>query len=193
MKEKATSLIAFLSVVWNTVLKGQVVFSPWKNWNRSWDAGPAVWFQKESSGLLGSGGKQEGVDKRPQATLIDFFLPFFLSPIHSAPLPSTLQAQGFRYPRPASVPPSPSISRHSSPHHSETEEDDERYDEDEEAEKDRQNIKPPAMMGPVPEWRKHSKKGSSEASTSSNASTPTLPSSPSDLSSPTSSLIEEKN
>ncbi|ETE61669.1 Glycogen [starch] synthase, muscle [Ophiophagus hannah] len=79
------------------------------------------------------------------------------------------------------------------PHHSETEEDDERYDEEEEAEKDRQNIKPPAMMGPVPEWRKHSKKGSSEASTSSNASTPTIPSSPSDLSSPTNSLIEEKN
>ncbi|KAL7990062.1 hypothetical protein Chor_012728 [Crotalus horridus] len=105
----------------------------------------------------------------------------------------TTAAQGFRYPRPASVPPSPSISRHSSPHHSETEEDDERYDEEEEAEKDRQNIKPPAMMGPVPEWRKHSKKGSSEASTSSNASTPTLPSSPSDLSSPTNSLIEEKN
>ncbi|KAG8140417.1 putative Glycogen [starch] synthase protein [Naja naja] len=105
----------------------------------------------------------------------------------------TTAAQGFRYPRPASVPPSPSISRHSSPHHSETEEDDERYDEEEEAEKDRQNIKSPAMMGPIPEWRKHSKKGSSEASTSSNASTPTLPSSPSDLSSPTNSLIEEKN
>ncbi|KAH0626540.1 hypothetical protein JD844_001585 [Phrynosoma platyrhinos] len=102
-------------------------------------------------------------------------------------------AQGFRYPRPASVPPSPSISRHSSPHHSETEEDDERYDEEEEAEKDRQNIKPPSMMGPVPEWRKRSKKSSSEASNSSNASTPTIPSSPSDLSSPTNSLIEERN
>uniref|UniRef100_A0A7M4FEP6 Glycogen [starch] synthase n=1 Tax=Crocodylus porosus TaxID=8502 RepID=A0A7M4FEP6_CROPO len=102
-------------------------------------------------------------------------------------------AQGFRYPRPASVPPSPSISRHSSPHHSETEEDDERYDEDEEAEKDRQNIKPPATMGPVPDWRKQPKKPSSEASTSSNASTPTLPSSPSDLSSPGSSIIEERN
>nr|XP_025045488.1 glycogen [starch] synthase, muscle [Pelodiscus sinensis] len=93
------------------------------------------------------------------------------------------------------VPPSPSISRHSSPHHSETEDDDERYDEEEEAEKDRQNIKPPATMGSIPEWRKP-KKGSSEASTSSNASnasTPTLPSSPSDLSSPTSSIIEERN
>uniref|UniRef100_A0A8C4SZG0 Glycogen [starch] synthase n=1 Tax=Erpetoichthys calabaricus TaxID=27687 RepID=A0A8C4SZG0_ERPCA len=58
--------------------------------------------------------------------------------------PSTVQ--GFKYPRPASVPPSPSLSRHSSPHHSETEEDDERYDEDLEAEKDRQNIKPVAMI-----------------------------------------------
>ncbi|MEE6482768.1 hypothetical protein FKM82_013332 [Ascaphus truei] len=107
-------------------------------------------------------------------------------------------AQGFRYPRPASVPPSPSLSRHSSPHHSETEEDDERYDEEEEAEKDRQNIKPPAMatMGPVPEWHKRSKKGSMDATSYnnvSNASTPTNPSSPSDLSSPTSSLIDERN
>ncbi|XP_034648638.1 galactoside 2-alpha-L-fucosyltransferase 2-like [Trachemys scripta elegans] len=110
--------------------------------------------------------------------------------------PEETAAQGFRYPRPASVPPSPSISRHSSPHHSETEEDDERYDEEEEAEKDRRNIKPPAMTGPVPEWRKPSKKGSSEASTSSNASnasTPTMPSSPSDPSSPNNSIIEERN
>lgn len=54
------------------------------------------------------------------------------------------QATGFRYPRPASVPPSPSLSRHSSPHHSEAEEDeDERYDEDLEAEKDRVNIRQP--------------------------------------------------
>uniref|UniRef100_A0A8C7X492 Glycogen [starch] synthase n=1 Tax=Oryzias sinensis TaxID=183150 RepID=A0A8C7X492_9TELE len=53
-------------------------------------------------------------------------------------------ATGFRYPRPASVPPSPSLSRHSSPHHSEAEEDeDERYDEDLEAEKDRVNIRQP--------------------------------------------------
>uniref|UniRef100_A0A8C0FZ48 Glycogen [starch] synthase n=1 Tax=Chelonoidis abingdonii TaxID=106734 RepID=A0A8C0FZ48_CHEAB len=110
--------------------------------------------------------------------------------------PEETAAQGFRYPRPASVPPSPSISRHSSPHHSETEEDDERYDEEEEAEKDRRNIKPPAMTGPVPEWRRPPKKGSSEASTSSNASnasTPTMPSSPSDPSSPSSSIIEERN
>ncbi|KAM9299630.1 glycogen [starch] synthase, muscle isoform 2-T2 [Gastrophryne carolinensis] len=107
-------------------------------------------------------------------------------------------ATGFRYPRPASVPPSPSLSRHSSPHHSETEDDD-RYDEEEEAEKDRQNIKPTASIGATPEWRKRSKKGSIDASNSStasnasNASTPTNPSSPSDLSSPTSSLIEERN
>ncbi|XP_044137537.1 glycogen [starch] synthase, muscle-like [Bufo gargarizans] len=106
-------------------------------------------------------------------------------------------AAGFRYPRPASVPPSPSLSRHSSPHHSETE-DDERYDEEEEAEKDRQNIKQPTMSNTtqIPEWRKRSKKGSVDAgnsSNASNASTPTNPSSPSDLSSPTSSLIEERN
>uniref|UniRef100_A0A3B3DQW2 Glycogen [starch] synthase n=1 Tax=Oryzias melastigma TaxID=30732 RepID=A0A3B3DQW2_ORYME len=51
---------------------------------------------------------------------------------------------GFRYPRPASVPPSPALSRHSSPHHSEAEDDeDERYDEDLEAEKDRVNIRQP--------------------------------------------------
>uniref|UniRef100_A0A8C5AXP9 Glycogen [starch] synthase n=1 Tax=Gadus morhua TaxID=8049 RepID=A0A8C5AXP9_GADMO len=50
-------------------------------------------------------------------------------------------SSGFRYPRPASVPPSPSLSRHSSPHHSDDE--DERYDEDLEAEKDRVNIRQP--------------------------------------------------
>uniref|UniRef100_A0A669D355 Glycogen [starch] synthase n=1 Tax=Oreochromis niloticus TaxID=8128 RepID=A0A669D355_ORENI len=43
----------------------------------------------------------------------------------------------------SSVPPSPALSRHSSPHHSEAEdnEDDERYDEDLEAEKDKVNIR----------------------------------------------------
>uniref|UniRef100_A0A4W3JBA3 Glycogen [starch] synthase n=1 Tax=Callorhinchus milii TaxID=7868 RepID=A0A4W3JBA3_CALMI len=55
--------------------------------------------------------------------------------------------EGFRYPRPASVPPSPSVSLHSSPHHSDEEDgsdnEHERYDEDEEAEKDRINIKVP--------------------------------------------------
>uniref|UniRef100_A0AAX7VS24 Glycogen [starch] synthase n=1 Tax=Astatotilapia calliptera TaxID=8154 RepID=A0AAX7VS24_ASTCA len=55
---------------------------------------------------------------------------------------------GFRYPRPASVPPSPALSRHSSPHHSEAEdnEDDERYDEDLEAEKDKVNIRQPYTL-----------------------------------------------
>uniref|UniRef100_A0A671VS87 Glycogen [starch] synthase n=1 Tax=Sparus aurata TaxID=8175 RepID=A0A671VS87_SPAAU len=56
-------------------------------------------------------------------------------------------ASGFRYPRPASVPPSPALSRHSSPHHSEAEDnDDERYDEDLEAEKDRVNIRQPYTL-----------------------------------------------
>ncbi|CAB1350069.1 unnamed protein product [Coregonus sp. 'balchen'] len=55
-------------------------------------------------------------------------------------------AQGFRYPRPASVPPSPSLSRHSSPRHSEAEEEDDRYDEDAEAEKDRLNIRQPFTL-----------------------------------------------
>uniref|UniRef100_A0A6Q2X7P3 Glycogen [starch] synthase n=1 Tax=Esox lucius TaxID=8010 RepID=A0A6Q2X7P3_ESOLU len=63
-------------------------------------------------------------------------------------------AQGFRYPRPASVPPSPALSRHSSPHHSEAEDEDDRYDEDEEAEKDRLNIRQPLALptkkGPLP-------------------------------------------
>uniref|UniRef100_A0A8C9XCL8 Glycogen [starch] synthase n=1 Tax=Sander lucioperca TaxID=283035 RepID=A0A8C9XCL8_SANLU len=48
----------------------------------------------------------------------------------------------------ASVPPSPSLSRHSSPHHSEAEDNDEeeRYDEDLEAEKDRVNIRQPYTL-----------------------------------------------
>uniref|UniRef100_UPI00398EB9C8 glycogen [starch] synthase, liver isoform X2 n=1 Tax=Pristiophorus japonicus TaxID=55135 RepID=UPI00398EB9C8 len=59
--------------------------------------------------------------------------------------------EGFRYPRPASVPPSPSVSLHSSPHQSDDEEnDDERYDEEEEAEKDRRNIKAPVSLGSIP-------------------------------------------
>ncbi|XP_041058931.1 glycogen [starch] synthase, liver isoform X1 [Carcharodon carcharias] len=59
--------------------------------------------------------------------------------------------EGFKYPRPASVPPSPSVSLHSSPNQSDDEEDDdERYDEDEEAEKDRRNIKAPFFPGPIP-------------------------------------------
>uniref|UniRef100_A0A668A3E7 Glycogen [starch] synthase n=1 Tax=Myripristis murdjan TaxID=586833 RepID=A0A668A3E7_9TELE len=62
-----------------------------------------------------------------------------------------LKTEGFRYPRPYSVPPSPSASLHSTPHHSdvEDEDDDEPYDEDEEAEKDRMNIKAPFTLGAV--------------------------------------------
>uniref|UniRef100_A0A6Q2Z5U5 Glycogen [starch] synthase n=1 Tax=Esox lucius TaxID=8010 RepID=A0A6Q2Z5U5_ESOLU len=61
--------------------------------------------------------------------------------------------QGFRYPRPGSVPPSPSASVHSTPHHSDEEDGDEEelYDEDEEAKRDRQNIKAPFSLGPTPE------------------------------------------
>uniref|UniRef100_A0A668ACT6 Glycogen [starch] synthase n=1 Tax=Myripristis murdjan TaxID=586833 RepID=A0A668ACT6_9TELE len=64
--------------------------------------------------------------------------------------------EGFRYPRPYSVPPSPSASLHSTPHHSdvEDEDDDEPYDEDEEAEKDRMNIKAPFTLGAVPDGKK---------------------------------------
>ncbi|XP_057180384.1 glycogen [starch] synthase, liver isoform X2 [Triplophysa rosa] len=61
--------------------------------------------------------------------------------------------QGFRYPPPSSVPPSPSASLHSTPHHSD-EEDDEPYDEDEEVERDRQNIKAPFTLGAAPEGKK---------------------------------------
>ncbi|XP_058715754.1 glycogen [starch] synthase, muscle isoform X2 [Poecile atricapillus] len=58
-------------------------------------------------------------------------------------------AAGFRYPRPASVPPSPALSRLSSPRHSDDE--DERYDEEEEAAKDRANIRrPPSPPGLPP-------------------------------------------
>uniref|UniRef100_A0A8C5N8B5 Glycogen [starch] synthase n=1 Tax=Gouania willdenowi TaxID=441366 RepID=A0A8C5N8B5_GOUWI len=59
-----------------------------------------------------------------------------------------LHTTGFRYPRPASVPPSPALSRHSSPRHSEGEDndEDERYDEDVEAEKDRLNIRQPTSL-----------------------------------------------
>ncbi|XP_051809995.1 glycogen [starch] synthase, liver isoform X2 [Acanthochromis polyacanthus] len=65
------------------------------------------------------------------------------------------RTEGFRYPRPYSVPPSPSASIHSTPHHSDVEEDDdEPYDEDEEAERDRLNIKAPFVLGTVPEGKK---------------------------------------
>ncbi|XP_030623917.1 glycogen [starch] synthase, liver isoform X3 [Chanos chanos] len=67
--------------------------------------------------------------------------------------PPVSTTQGFRYPRPQSVPPSPSASIHSTPHHSD-EEDEEPYDEDEEAERDRQNIKAPFTLGAVPPGKK---------------------------------------
>uniref|UniRef100_A0A674NQ41 Glycogen [starch] synthase n=1 Tax=Takifugu rubripes TaxID=31033 RepID=A0A674NQ41_TAKRU len=62
--------------------------------------------------------------------------------------PTSVSTSGFRYPRPASVPPSPALSRHSSPHHSEAEDndEDESYDEDLEAEKDRVNIRQPFVV-----------------------------------------------
>lgn len=46
------------------------------------------------------------------------------------------------------MPPSPALSRHSSPRHSEAEDndEDERYDEDLEAEKDRVNIRQPYAL-----------------------------------------------
>lgn len=65
-------------------------------------------------------------------------------------LPSS-QTEGFRYPRPYSVPPSPSVSVPSTPHHSDDEEDEgEAYDEDEEAERDRLNIRAPFMLAAAP-------------------------------------------
>ncbi|XP_053575102.1 glycogen [starch] synthase, liver [Bombina bombina] len=68
------------------------------------------------------------------------------------------KTDGFRYPRPPSVPPSPAVSQPSSPHESEDEDeedgDEERYDEDEEAEKDRQNIKSAFAFGPVSKGKK---------------------------------------
>ncbi|KAL2762982.1 glycogen [starch] synthase, muscle isoform 2 [Daubentonia madagascariensis] len=104
--------------------------------------------------------------------------------------------QGYRYPRPASVPPSPSLSRHSSPHQSEDEEEprdgppeEERYDEDEEAAKDRRNIR-------APEWPRRASCASSTSGSKRN-SVDTAPSSslstPSEPLSPASSLGEERN
>lgn len=56
------------------------------------------------------------------------------------------------------MPPSPSASVHSTPHHSDVEEDDdddgEPYNEEEEAERDRLNIKAPFVLGAVPEGKK---------------------------------------
>ncbi|XP_004405558.1 PREDICTED: glycogen [starch] synthase, liver isoform X2 [Odobenus rosmarus divergens] len=64
--------------------------------------------------------------------------------------------EGFKYPRPSSVPPSPSGSQVSSPQGSdvEDEEEDGRYNEEEEAERDRLNIKSPFSLGRVPHGNK---------------------------------------
>ncbi|XP_070226154.1 glycogen [starch] synthase, liver isoform X3 [Bos mutus] len=64
--------------------------------------------------------------------------------------------EGFKYPRPPSVPPSPSGSQASSPQSSDAEGDDEdeRYDEEEEAERDRLNIKSPFSLSHVPRGKK---------------------------------------
>lgn len=67
---------------------------------------------------------------------------------------ASLQAEGFRYPRPYSVPPSPSASLHSTPHHSDDDDDGEPYNEEEEAERDRLNIKAPFVLGAIPEGKK---------------------------------------
>ena len=66
------------------------------------------------------------------------------------------QTEGFKYPRPPSVPPSPSGSQASSPQSSDAEDDDEdeRYDEEEEAERDRLNIKSPFSLSQVPHGKK---------------------------------------
>uniref|UniRef100_A0A3Q7PPK0 Glycogen [starch] synthase n=1 Tax=Callorhinus ursinus TaxID=34884 RepID=A0A3Q7PPK0_CALUR len=63
--------------------------------------------------------------------------------------------EGFKYPRPSSVPPSPSGSQVSSPQGSDVEdEEDGRYNEEEEAERDRLNIKSPFSLGRVPRGNK---------------------------------------
>lgn len=110
-----------------------------------------------------------------------------------------MQSQGYRYPRPASVPPSPSLSRHSSPHQSEDEEeprdgllreDSERYDEEEEAAKDRRNIR-------APEWPRRascsSSTGGSKRSNSVDTGASSSLSTPTEPLSPTSSVGEERN
>uniref|UniRef100_A0A5F9DPE4 Glycogen [starch] synthase n=1 Tax=Oryctolagus cuniculus TaxID=9986 RepID=A0A5F9DPE4_RABIT len=66
--------------------------------------------------------------------------------------------EGFMYPRPSSVPPSPLGSQASSPQSSdvedEDEDEDERYNEEEEAERDRLNIKSPLSLRQVPRGKK---------------------------------------
>ncbi|KAL0612007.1 Glycogen [starch] synthase, liver [Plecturocebus cupreus] len=66
------------------------------------------------------------------------------------------RTEGFKYPRPSSVPPSPSGSQASSPQSSDVEDEveNERYDEEEEAERDRLNIKSPFSLSHVPHGKK---------------------------------------
>uniref|UniRef100_H0VRI0 Glycogen [starch] synthase n=1 Tax=Cavia porcellus TaxID=10141 RepID=H0VRI0_CAVPO len=66
------------------------------------------------------------------------------------------RADGFKYPRPSSVPPSPSVSQASSPQSSDVEDEneDERYNEEEEAKRDRLNIKSPFNLSHVPRGKK---------------------------------------
>ncbi|KAB0396193.1 hypothetical protein E2I00_013327 [Balaenoptera physalus] len=66
------------------------------------------------------------------------------------------RTEGFKYPRPSSVPPSPSGSQVSSPQSSDAEDEneEERYDEEEEAERDRLNIKSPLSLNHVPRGKK---------------------------------------
>ncbi|XP_048191131.1 glycogen [starch] synthase, liver [Perognathus longimembris pacificus] len=72
----------------------------------------------------------------------------FPEQFHVEPL-SPPTTEGFKFPRPSSVPPSPSVSQASSPVSSEAEDEneEERYDEEEEAERDRVNIKSPFSQG----------------------------------------------
>ncbi|PNJ86765.1 GYS2 isoform 2 [Pongo abelii] len=71
-------------------------------------------------------------------------------------LTSPPTTEGFKYPRPSSVPPSPSGSQASSPQSSDVEDEveDERYDEEEEAERDRLNIKSPFSLSHIPHGKK---------------------------------------
>ncbi|XP_011824864.1 PREDICTED: glycogen [starch] synthase, liver isoform X2 [Mandrillus leucophaeus] len=71
-------------------------------------------------------------------------------------LTSPPTTEGFKYPRPSSVPPSPSGSQASSPQSSDVEDEveDERYDEEKEAERDRLNIKSPFALSHIPRGKK---------------------------------------
>ncbi|XP_008579702.1 PREDICTED: glycogen [starch] synthase, liver [Galeopterus variegatus] len=79
----------------------------------------------------------------------------FPDKFHMEPI-SPPTTEGFKYPRPSSVPPSPSGSQASSPQSSDVEDEneDERYDEEQEAERDRLNIKSPFSLSHVPHGKK---------------------------------------